>query len=187
MDYVEEIESIECNLNCELHKNISWELFRGRILYGTVVYLYARRYNRAAKKVALQMATPIYCMSLYNRYGGDADAYDTIERMVTTENFEIPIEYILLALANPIGFPANYVTPRMEDEGMPELFAEKVRDVLNFELGLPSEWLYDEESFVTDVFSEEQIKKNRVERYPRLRMRWWDMLEEAERKTENEE
>lgn len=68
VDYVQEVESLECNLKEKLQdglrKNVSWELFRGRILYGTIVDVYARRYNRVARSIYGAMNKCYFCMDI---------------------------------------------------------------------------------------------------------------------------
>ena len=176
VDYVQEIEALECNLNEKmrdgLRKNVSWELFRGRILYGTIVDVYARRYNRAAYRAYNVLHKCYFCMNLCAmRPGG---AYDTIERLVSPENFEISIESILWALAYPFQDYAPYgslqarydgdardfddVVVKDFDNAAKDFYGE-VKEILHSELELPAD----------------EIESNHVDKNPKLRMQWWDM------------
>lgn len=172
VDYVREIEALECNLKAKvrdgLRKNVSWELFRGRILYGTIVDIYARRYNRAAYRVYSVIKECYFCMDLCTvPYG---DAYDTIERLVPPQNFEISIERILWALAYPFQDYAPYEPPRAGNDDLSKGFYDEVRDILHSELELTAD----------------EIRNNQVGSHPKLLMKWWDMpTDDAEESGEN--
>jgi len=161
VDYVQEVESLECNLKEKLQdglrKNVSWELFRGRILYGTIVDVYARRYNRVARSIYGAMNKCYFCMDICMLPSGNA--YGTIERLVSSENFEISIESVLWALASPLQDYAPYESPRATNDNVAKDFYGKARDMLQSELELTAD----------------EIEDKPISSYPKLRMKWWDM------------
>lgn len=161
VDYVQEVEALECNLKEKaqdgLRKNVSWELFRGRILYGTIVDVYARRYSRAAYRAYHILKQCCFYMDLCAVPSGNA--YDTIEQLVPPDNFEISIQSILLALAYPLQDHAPYEPPKSKSEGAAKEFYGVARDILQSELELTAD----------------EIEDKPVSSYPKLRMKWWDM------------
>lgn len=161
VDYVQEVEALECNLKEKaqdgLRKNVSWKLFRSRILYGTIVDVYARRYNRAAYCAYHILKQCCFYMDLCAVPSGNA--YDTIEQLVPPDNFEISIESILLALAYPLQDHAPYEPPKSKNEGAAKEFYGVARDMLQSELELTAD----------------EIEDKPISSYPKLRMKWWDM------------
>lgn len=161
VDYVQEVEALECNLKEKaqdgLRKNVSWELFRGRILYGTIVDIYARRYNRVARSISDMKEKCYFCMDICILPSGNA--YDTIEQLVSPDNFEISIESVLWALVSPLQNYAPYEPPQDTNDNVAKDFYGVARDILQSELEL----------------SADEIEDKSISSYPKLRMKWWDM------------
>lgn len=161
VDYVQEVESLECNLKEKLQdglrKNVSWELFRGRILYGTIVDIYARRYNRVARSISDTKGKCYFCMDICILPSGNA--YDTIEQLVSPDNFEISIESVLWALVSPLQNYAPYEPPQDTNDNVAKDFYGVARDILQSELELTAD----------------EIEDKPISSYPKLRMKWWNM------------
>lgn len=87
------------------------------------------------------------------------NAYGTIERLVSSENFEISIESVLWALASPLQDYAPYESPRATNDNVAKDFYGKARDMLQSELELTAD----------------EIEDKPISSYPKLRMKWWDM------------